>query len=168
MLNVEELNTNGLLRHNLPPPHALLKCETVLDIGAGIRPFNWYRPSRHLCVEPYPIYAYKLQEAGYDVRVMTAETALRALRADQILLLDVVEHMERSEAEIVIALAKEAARRQVIIYTPIGFMPQDGDTWELGGDYWQLHRSGWTPEDFPGWTIELRSKGFFAIWTREP
>jgi hypothetical protein len=95
----------------------------------------------------------------------TADEALRKLSAEQILLLDVVEHMDRAVGELVIDLAKERATRQIVVYTPIGFKSQISDAWGLGGDTWQRHRSGWTPEDFRGWTIRLKSDSFFALWS---
>lgn len=163
-MDAAELDGTGLLRHTLGAPEGLVHCETVLDVGAGIRPFNWYKPSRHVCVEPYPVYAWLLRRAGYEVFSGTAEEGLNTLKAEQILLLDVIEHMDRAVGERVVDLARKAASRQVVLYTPLGFMAQDGDAWGLGGHEWQRHRSGWTPEDFPGWTIHLRRTMFFAIW----
>jgi hypothetical protein len=164
-MDTAELDGTGLLRNTLGPPEGLLHCDTVLDIGAGIRPFAWYKPSLHQCVEPYPVYVSLLRRAGFEVFSGTAEEALReGLQAEQVLLLDVIEHMDKDMGRRVVELAKQAAIRQVVIYTPLGFKEQQGDAWGLGGDTWQLHRSGWTPEEFDGWTIVRRSTSFFALW----
>lgn len=138
----------------------------MLDIGAGIRPFTWYNPARHICVEPYSTYAYLLSRAGYEVFPGTALDVLRReqFKVHQILMLDVIEHMEREEGKQVIEEAKRAASEQIIVYTPMGFRHQEGDAWGLGGDVWQKHRSGWTADDFPGWEIEERTGAFFAVW----
>lgn len=156
---------NGIAPHTLPKPEALIPCDVVLDIGAGIRPMQFYRPKRHICIDPYAPYVDVLQKAGYEAHQMLALEALHAFEADAIYLLDVIEHMEKDEGREVIDLAVRKARCQVAIYTPWGFVPQNEDTWGYGGHEWQTHRSGWLPEDFPGWTIEPYNKreGFTAI-----
>jgi hypothetical protein len=161
---------NGLLKHTLERPEGLVECSSVLDIGAGIRPFSWYAPKIHLCIEPYEPYCAKLSSAGYSVFRGTAEHALAGLKlkAEGVLMLDVLEHMEKDVGRRVVALAKVAATRQVVVFTPCGFVAQEGDVWGLGGDEWQRHRSGWTPEDFPGWTVLVQEsgRGFFALWDK--
>lgn len=153
-----------LRRHTLIRPEGLVECASVLDIGAGIRPFAWYTPGRHVCVEPYHVYADALRRGGYTVWQGTAQEALPRLRADAVLMLDVLEHMERETGARVLDLAKVAARQQIVVYTPNGFLEQEGDAWGLGGAHWQRHRSGWTPSDFPGWRIQHHQQSFFALW----
>lgn len=160
--------SNGLARHTLEPPQGLIECATVLDVGAGIRPFHWYTPSEsHICVDPYLPYVEKLRAAGFEVIHATATKAFADdIRAEAIYLLDVIEHMYKAEAAETIDLAVAAASRQVVIYTPNGFMEQDKDDWGLGGDFWQTHRSGWLPGEFPGWHTEMYGRGFFAVLTK--
>lgn len=160
---------NGLIKHDLPRPEGLIECDTALDIGAGVRPMQWYTPRRHICVEPYGPYADRLGSAGYEVLRKTALEALQTPRnGHAVYLLDVIEHMEKAGAQEVIELAKRGAR-QVVVYTPYGFMEQHHDAWGLGGDHWQLHRCGWHPEEFPGWWTKRYGQapfeGFYAIWT---
>lgn len=158
-----------LLHHNLESPQGLLECDSVLDIGAGIRPFPWYTPKRHICVEPSLVYCDILRANGFEVVQATAEEALRELKAEAVLMLDVIEHMPRDVGDRVVPLAVAAASRQVVIYTPNGFMVQDHDTWGLGEDEWQRHKSAWTPDDFAGWRIQIvplyQRSAFFASWS---
>lgn len=160
---------NGLLVHDLPRPKGLIECDTLIDVGAGIRPMNWYQPKEHICVEPHDQYADRLEKAGYKVLRQTAMEALSVERSGHaVYLLDVIEHMEKDEALEVIELAKRGAV-QVVVFTPYGFMKQDHDVWGLGGHHWQTHRSGWMPEEFPGWYTERYGwppfEGFYAVWT---
>jgi len=160
---------DGLVVHDLPRPEPLIECETVLDIGAGVRPMQWYKPARHICVEPHGEYADRLAAAGYEVVRQTALEALQEPREGHaVYLLDVIEHMDKDEALEVIALAQRGAA-QVVIFTPYGFMEQGDDLWGLSGEYWQTHRSGWLPEEFPGWWTQRYGwppfEGFYAIWT---
>lgn len=149
---------NGLLRHTLREPPGLRSCETVLDVGAGIRPMQWYRPKRHVCIEPYPPYVERLQAAGFEVLPATAHAALRYLwkrskRFEAVYLLDVIEHMTKADGATVLWLARQVATVQVVIFTPNGFMPQTTDNWGFGGHEWQTHRSGWVASDFAGWSV---------------
>lgn len=144
----------------------------LLDIGAGIRPQKIVRADSHVCVEPFAPYADHLEAIGYTVKRCRARDALNASETvDHIVMLDVIEHMERQDGEAVLRLAQEKAR-QVVVFTPLGFVAQEGDAWGMGGDDWQRHRSGWLPEDFPGWTVLVdpsfhaskKAGAFFAIW----
>lgn len=146
----------------LPRPEGLIEVGTVLDIGAGLRPMGWYKPKRHICVEPFEPYASRLHAAGYEVVPLPAISALvRAIQGDvdAIYLLDVIEHMHRLEGEAVLQMAYGLKPKQVVVSTPNGFYPQEHDAWGLGGEYWQRHRSGWTPDDFPTWTISYYDNG---------
>lgn len=155
----------GIVDHTLPAPKGLLQVQVILDVGVGIRPVRWYRPTRHICIEPFEPYCRILRTAGYEVVQATASDALRELRGDAVYLLDVIEHMEKPVGLEVLELAKQAARYQVVVYTPNGFRAQSRDVWGLGGDEWQTHRSGWTPEEFEGWDVEcFLEEGFFALW----
>lgn len=153
--------------------------EILLDVGAGIRPQQMIYCKQHLCAEPHDEYADLLAHHGYTVLRMTGVQALERWRGplDTVVALDVLEHMERAEGERFVRLAVERAARQVVILTPLGFMPQDGgregdltvDPWGMQGQQWQKHRSGWRPEDFPGWTCEIDRNfndghgAFFAV-----
>jgi hypothetical protein len=161
---------NGLVYHNLKRPAKLIEVETVLDVGAGVRPFGWYQPRQHICVEPCAAYRTRLLKTGLEVIGTTAEQALSFLKPGAmgaIYMLDVIEHMERAVGLRCIELALMAQPRQIVVYTPLGFLEQDGpDPWGLGGELWQRHRSGWTPADFQAdWSIEYHANSFFAIWT---
>lgn len=158
---------NGLAGDMPARPNALLEADFVWDIGAGVRPMRWYTPKRQVCIEPYGPYADRLEAAGYTVIRRTAADAFQSRKAKigAIYLLDVIEHMEKDEAQAVIDKARSLVTTQLMIYTPMGFMEQSEDNWGLGGEYWQTHRSGWTPDDFEGWAIQKYTRGFFASWT---
>jgi hypothetical protein len=155
-------------------PAGLHKVPVVLDVGAGLRPIDWYKPERHICVEPYRPYCDVLEAAGFEVWQETAQWALTREdlpTIDTVYMLDVIEHLPKATGESMLRWAQGVAQCQVCIYTPYGFTEQTQDNWGLGGHYWQTHRSGWLPEEFPGWRIQyLRSnrkphpQGFYAIW----
>lgn len=163
-------SSRSIEEHTLKRPKGLIEVDTVLDVGAGIRPMQWYKPKRHVCLEPHQPYASVLDGNGYNVHQGTAWAYLSMTNEmwDAIYFLDVIEHMNKTVGRNVLVLAAEKAKTQVIVYAPFGFVEQEGDAWGMGGEHWQAHRSGWMPEDFEGWDIERNGKeGFFAICTHK-
>jgi hypothetical protein len=158
---------------------SLLKpAQTVLDIGPGIRPQELLQTEKHICIEPFEEYANVLRRRGFEVIEKTAiEGIAEAPEVDTILLLDVIEHMEKPDGVILLDACKKKARQQIVVFTPLGFLAQDyvegeKDAWGMNGGKWQEHKSGWMPEDFPSWQIlidgnfhsRLNHGAFFAIW----
>jgi len=162
---------NSILEHTLERPPGLIECKSVLDVGAGVRPMTWYKPERHVCMEPYHPYCRVLEDAGLTVMESTAPDGLEVLQLlkrefEAVYLLDVIEHLGKVSGRRTLELAKGLATVQVVVYTPDGFKEQTSDAWGYGGDYWQTHRSGWTREDFPGWAVTaVPERGaLFAVW----
>lgn len=145
---------------------AMRPAETLLDIGCGIVPQDYIRPQVHICCEPYAEYVAHLQkrisdmdtkDRSYVVLNMGWGDAVRYFpekSVDTVILADVIEHLEKEEGRKLLQATERIARQQVIVFTPLGFMPQhhgDGkDGWGLSGGDWQEHKSGWMPEDFQG------------------
>lgn len=137
----------------------------VLDIGCGIRPQRFVVPDVAICVEPYQEYIDYLkrnvESANILIIPLGALAALKALpdrSVDSVFMIDVIEHMPKNVGVQVVDECLRVARGQIIIFTPLGFMPQsvhagEVDGWGLSGGEYQDHKSGWSPEDFPEWDI---------------
>ena len=166
--------------------------DSVLDIGAGIRPQELIKPLLHICIEPHREYVQKLRECvGNDPRYLllncTWDTVMKFLpdkSVDSVFAIDVIEHLEKDAGYELLRESERIARRQVVIFTPLGFYPQSyegpgkADRWGMDGGFWQTHRSGWHPEDFSGdWHLlccesfhtldqngKRLNKPFGAIW----
>lgn len=154
--------------------------DTVLDVGAGLRPQSLVTCKRHICMEAHGEYCDALREGGFDAIHFEVPAGLDLLDEgpiDTVVALDVIEHLTRRDGLAMIEKMKRLATQQVIVFTPLGFHEQSGgdacDAWGMQGQQWQKHRSGWTPEDFPGWlhlVDEHFAPGhaaFVAIWNRE-
>lgn len=155
---------------------AVNETDVVLDIGCGIAPMNYFHPKLHILVEPWTEYSDILsyRHAGDKGVVILRTGALEALKAfannsvDSIFLLDVIEHLEKEEGKQVLIEAERVAREQIVVFTPLGFMPQhmgneEQDAWGLSGSTVQEHRSGWTPDDFnQNWTFYI-CKEFHSV-----
>ena len=146
----------------------LQKVNIVLDIGCGIRPQGYICPLVHICCEPFEEYCEVLtnqvrQKTDSHFIILRAgwEEAIKFFTpksVDTVFLLDVIEHLDKQEGLELLRLTELIARRQIVIFTPLGYMPQkhpDGiDAWGLNGGEWQEHKSGWLPEDFnQSWDI---------------
>nr|WP_315187119.1 hypothetical protein [uncultured Albidiferax sp.] len=135
----------------------LLPANVCLDIGPGVRPQRMLSCPVHLLVEPYRGYAEKLSIAYPDKPVFCLD-GLAYLReafnksVDTVFLLDVIEHLEKNDGHQLLEQALRVARKQVVVFTPVGFMPQhysDSEPWEgVTHTDLQNHRSGWLPEEF--------------------
>ncbi|CAO4192090.1 methyltransferase domain-containing protein [Methylorubrum extorquens] len=143
----------------------ILQVSSVMDIGCGIRPQQFVSPETLICVEPFKDYVDILKDNLKNCNVVIvpadAHAALSAMPSrsvDSIFLLDVIEHMTEQAGLAVISECERVARKQIILYTPLGFMPQEvhaleRDAWKLNGGKFQEHLSGWTPDDFSGYHI---------------
>lgn len=144
------------------------KVDVVLDIGCGIMPQRYVRPLVHICCEPFAQYVEHLKaktndelDRQYIIIKADWREAVEKIphgSVDSIFLIDVVEHLEKEEGLRLLKLTEKIARRQIVLFTPLGFMPQehpDGkDAWGMEGGEWQEHKSGWMPEDFDeSWDI---------------
>jgi hypothetical protein len=93
--------------------------------------------------------------------------SLSSKSVDTIIFTDVIEHLSKSQGRKLLREAERVANVQVILFTPLGFLPQchpDGkDAWGLDGGEWQNHKSGWKPKDFDEkWDIFLCEKFHFG------
>lgn len=156
--------------------------DVVADIGCGIVPMNYFRPKFHLMIEPWKEYADILSYRHRDdksvfILRMGALDALKAFSdksVDSIFMLDVIEHLTKDMGLEVVNECERVAREQIVLFTPLGFMPQhmgggERDGWGLSGTGVQEHLSGWTPEDFePGWSFYVSDDFHQVDYKRDP
>ena len=138
---------------------SLPRTKRIVDVGCGIRPFPVFPCPEYVCIEPHAEYVEHLREwdRGGPVEIIQAEAEAvsgQPRKDTTVLLIDVIEHMEKERGERIRDLLMEF--EHAIIFTPLGWYPQDEETpdcWGLNGGYWQKHRSSWQPEDFKGWGV---------------
>ena len=140
----------------------VLRADTVLDIGTGILPQTLVWAKLHICVEPHSEYVECLRQGiGSSPRYLIVQSQWRPFMntlspksVDTVIALDFIEHLAKEEGFAFLGEAERVARRQVIIFTPLGYFPQcydnsgEKDRWGMSGGEWQTHRSGWVPTDF--------------------
>ncbi|MBN8742713.1 MAG: hypothetical protein J0I24_00240 [Thiomonas arsenitoxydans] len=135
----------------------LRPADVCLDIGPGVRPQRMLNCPVHVLVEPHRPYAEKLVvtypgKAVYCVDGLEYFKGALDKSTDTVFMLDVIEHLEKEDGHKLLAQALRVARKQVVIFTPLGFMPQhytESVSWEgVTHSELQNHRSGWEPNEF--------------------
>ena len=87
-----------------------------------------------------------LYEANFLDRFLAADHPLK-VAPDAILLMDVIEHLERTDGEhLVSIMAHLYPKAMIAIFTPEGLTVNGEHT---AADDPQTHRSGWEMDDFP-------------------
>lgn len=127
-------------------------CREYLDVWDGrVTPPEWQ--TRIDGIEVFEPYIQAHQSALYtnilveDVREVVEEIG----QYDLIIAGDVIEHLEKPDAEIVLEVLYEKARKALLLNIPIG----DGwDHPEAHGNPAELHRSRWEIEDFTQYPSE--------------
>lgn len=137
-----------------------LKADSLIDIGCGIRPTKLINSKRHICIEPYFEYVNELTKLlPYHKYILINSTWDNALKLfpsssiDTIYFADLIEHLTKEEGLKLINEAQRIARKQVILFTPLGYLPQsvredEKDAWGYSGGKYQEHKSGWDLNDF--------------------
>jgi len=172
--------------------HGRILCETspegiILDLGAGLASYHHLLKLRGGILHtvdahgPYVEQHKKIADFSFHATIqdfisdrMAGLLSVESLQYDALLMIDVIEHLDKADALEVLRAIPTIAERS-IIFTPRGFMPQDRDNYGLGGDHWQTHRSGWEPEELEdlGYDVEVwrdfhyrpeLDRSFDAIW----
>lgn len=144
--------------------------DVVLDIWCWIQPQKYIKPVIHICAEPYEQYAQYLLETIWNKKkffIILKQKWDEVIKTipknwvDTIMSLDVIEHLEKEEWVEVLKNTIPLARKQIVIFTPYWFLPQEvpewmKDAWGLDWADWQKHKSWWTEKDFDeNWDIYI-------------
>jgi hypothetical protein len=119
-----------------------------MDIGSGKRPQaqEFFKPDIIYCFDP--TYETHISNEGIHMIQGTWKTAIDTMKivpTDTVFLMDVIEHLPKQEAVSLLKETEGLVKKQIVVFTPLGFMEQDDGEWNT-------HRSGWLPEDFKvGW-----------------
>jgi hypothetical protein len=131
------------------------KISTVLDVACGLSLKSQYIDADvRVGVDIYRPYLERIEASVpfakvlYDVRKLDEVFVERSF--DLVIMLDIIEHLEKDESLALMKTAEKIAKVAVIVETPDGFIPQNIDIWGHGGDEWQTHRCGWEKAELEG------------------
>jgi ubiquinone/menaquinone biosynthesis C-methylase UbiE len=157
----------------------LTPLKSLLDVGIGLTP-QQYLPvkGRHVGLDAHQPYLDRLKKERPEIETVRHDLNDRLPFQDNqfqvVWMGDVIEHLEKEAGMALFEEAKRVASVGVVVRTPEGFDPQSEDTWGMGAEYWQTHRSGWTPEEFNPdyiWTvaagvIKTSNSAWFQVFVR--
>lgn len=82
---------------------------------------------------------------------------------DVVFFSQVIEHVTRKQGEQILEEIEKLAKKRIIVGTPRGFMEQPHEF--LDGNPHQIHKSGWSIEDFSSRGYKVYGVGFLPIWS---
>ncbi len=127
----------------------------ILDLGSG--PCSDYLRNRKFrgkditCLDVFGPYLKECQKLGYKTLHLDASKILENFKPaafDIILAIDFLEHLEKERGLKLLKDMEKISRRQILIFSPLGFVPMDIDNFGYDNTYFQTHRSAWSQEDF--------------------
>jgi len=137
--------------------------DSVLDLGCGIMDATGRLSCKsHVGVDCFQPYLDRIGMPFVYGTLPEAAAVFAAGSFDVVLLLDIVEHLEKEKAILLIAEAERIAAREVIVFTPNGNCPQRGyDAWGLGDNAAQAHRCEFTKDELKqlGYECGIYSNG---------
>ena len=126
-------------------------CKNLLDVGCGsFSPVKTFNKNIHCVgVDAFIPSIEKSKALGIhdeyvQLDVMEILNHFGPNSFDAVVALDLIEHLSKEDGFKLLDLVESIAVKKIFIYTPNGFLEQ-GDR---ENNPWQVHLSGWTPDDF--------------------
>ena len=127
---------------------------SVLDIGCGPNPpvLTYVNPANYVGIDAYQFSIDRLLVEPSFVRLKSKEAICSEIQSldfdknqfDAVLLVDVIEHLDKHEGTELLRKAIGWARLAVYVSTPNGFLEQK----PYDSNNYQVHLSGWNKKDF--------------------
>ena len=141
----------------------LERCNSILDIGcADGRTFN---PTSGIYIgidNNDRILTYKPNTVNFLMKYDFSNGLIPFLdkNFDVVLLIDVIEHLEKDKALILLKEAERIAKEKIIVYTPNGFLEQnekEGKERDPTFSKYDIHRCGFEKKELEemGYVIEI-------------
>ena len=160
------------LKECLLPLHAYLNVrlsttDTILDLGCGDKSFSNKLIGKVTTVDAWekfnPDIVWNLEQTPIPKDSKTY---------DYVIMMDVIEHLDKANGFKLIEEAKRIARKGVFLLTPLWWQTNEHNITDPKSPYYNnhfdLHKSLWKNEDFVGWEI-ITNKGefenyFVGLW----
>jgi len=145
--------------------------QTVLDIGCGrgvpahlvLRRCSHYYLVGLDIFEPY---VRECQKSGSHEALILGDARRlpfsKSKPFDIVFLVEVIEHLDKQEAQQVLEAAEEICRKQIILTAPVGFLRQQA----YDSNLYQEHKSAWNPAEFKRMGYKVRGVGIRRVWGR--
>lgn len=142
----------------------------ILDIGCGNQKFS----NKIKKGKVFTLDIWKKFKPDILYNLNNISLPFKSNSIDIVLLLDVIEHLEKDKGKKVIKEAKRITRKYIIILTPLWWDKNEKNIINKKSPYYQnpynLHKSLWILNDFNDWkriSQERRlAKYFFGVWDK--
>lgn len=124
--------------------------DTVLDIGCGSKMYSY------ISKNTTTLDAWAKVSPDYLIDIERESLPFEKDSFDYILLLDIIEHLEKENGFQVLEQCKIIVKTGIFLYTPLFWDDNlknvnNKKCWAYGNKY-NKHKSLWAIEDFKGWT----------------
>ena len=163
-VNVGNCVLTTKLKECLLPLHAYLNVrmsttDTILDLGCGDKSFSNKLVGKVTTVDAWSKFN---PDIVHDLNITPIPFGDKSY--DYVIMMDVIEHLEKNNGFKLIEEAKRIARKGVFLLTPMWWQTNEQNVNNPKSPYYNnhfdLHKSLWTKDDFAGWEI-ITDKGEF-------
>lgn len=147
--------------------------KTVLDIGCGEGNLMVVLFDTSWDITGIDIYKSSLAKAKKkkiytkliqgDIETVCRRLVKSKKKFDLVFCSQVIEHIDKKKGERLLGLADKLAKKRVYFGTPRGYMNQPEEF--IKGNPYQVHRSGWSLEDFTSKGFKVYGVGFMPMWS---
>lgn len=159
-----------LLRWSLGNP------KTILDLGCGDgNLMELLASGKNWKVTGVDLYTENVKAASKrslfvkvfktDVIKFVRQEIIKRKKYDVVFCSQVIEHIDRKRGEELLSLIESITRQRIIVGTPREFMEQP--LAYLGNNAHQVHKSGWSEEDFRKKGYKVFGIGLSQLWSEE-
>ncbi len=138
--------------------HSIIKeGDSLLDLGCG--PKLYSDPFKNICKKILTVDAWESvnPDVVADLETVDLPSLLKGEKYDYVLMIDFIEHLDKSAGLRLIESVKSIANKKIILLTPLEEIWDDNhknvndpSLWCYGNTF-DIHKSLWFKEDFAGW-----------------
>lgn len=159
-----------LLRQSLGSP------KTILDLGCGDgNLMELLAEGKKWQVTGVDLFAKNVKVASQrslftkvfkeDIVKFVKQQIKKKKKYDVVFCSQVIEHIDHNRGEELLSLVESIARQRIIVGTPREFMEQPHNY--LRNNPHQVHKSGWSVEDFRQRGYKVFGIGLFPLWSED-
>lgn len=148
--------------------------KTILDLGCGdgglMEVLSQGKKWQVVGIDIFPDYIQQAKKRKVyntlilgDILKAVKKLKYKKTKFDVVFFSQVIEHIPRKQGELILDQLEGLAKKRIIVGTPRGFMHQPEQF--LDENPHQVHKSGWTEQDFVQKGYKIYGIGIKPIWS---